>query len=98
MLPWAWDAGNKLLFRILQDELGIDLEQKLLVYKMANLKARIYLNYDMIFFLSCILSDIGFAPGLNVCSRQLTAYKASAHERLNSHYKNTILCVKLMRF
>ena len=70
MLPW--DARNKLLIRILQDELGIDLEQKLLVYKMANLKVYIYLNYD-IFVLSCISIAIGFAPGLNVCSRQLTA-------------------------
>ena len=36
MLPW--NAGDKLLFRILQDELGIDLEQNLLGFKMADLK------------------------------------------------------------
>ena len=55
-----WDAGNKLLFRILQDELGINLEQKLLFFKMANLKGGIYVNHDMI-FISCIIIDTGFA-------------------------------------
>ena len=58
MLPW--DAGNKLIFRILQDELGTDLKQKLLVFKMANLMGCIYLDYDKI-CLSCIIINIGFA-------------------------------------
>ena len=35
MLPW--DAGDKMLFMFLQDELGINLEQTPLDFKIANL-------------------------------------------------------------
>ena len=60
MLPW--DAGDKLLFRILQNELGIDMEQKQLVFMMVNLKGFIHLNYDMVFFPASVTIDIGFGP------------------------------------
>ena len=47
MLPW--DAGDKMLFRILQDELGTNLEQKPLVF-YGKFRGCFYLIYDMIFF------------------------------------------------
>ena len=65
-IEWAthvtMDAGDKLLFRILQNELGIDMEQKQLVFMMVNLKGFIHLNYDMVFFPASVTIDIGFGP------------------------------------
>ena len=64
-----WDAGHRLLFRILQDVLGLDLEQKVLLFQMANC---IYLHYDMI-----LISSIIIVMFWVLIKCQLTAHKAS---------------------